>query len=69
LKLIIIITIFFQLLFADENSINIEPITVEAEHLTQEYNNYSKHDLEARDIDSLDDLGSVQDSVSASSNS
>jgi iron complex outermembrane receptor protein len=66
LKLIIIIAIFFQLLFADENSINIEPITVEAEHLTQEYNNYSKHDLEARDIDSLDDLSAVLPSFSVS---
>jgi len=66
LKLIIIITIFFQLLFADENSINIEPITVEAEHLTQEYNNYSKHDLEVRDIDSLDDLSAVLPSFSVS---
>ncbi len=66
MKLIIIIAIFFQLLFADENSINIEPITVEAEHLTQEYNNYSKHDLEARDIDSLDDLSAVLPSFSVS---
>ncbi|OHE11670.1 MAG: hypothetical protein A3J96_04370 [Sulfurimonas sp. RIFOXYC2_FULL_36_7] len=66
MKLIIIIAIFFQLLFADEKSINIEPITVEAEHLTQEYNNYSKHDLEARDIDSLDDLSAVLPSFSVS---
>lgn len=67
MRFTIIIAIFFQLLLADKNGITIEPITVNAEFCIPDHNNdYSKHDMQARDIDSLDDLSMVVPSFSIS---
>lgn len=67
MKFIIIITIFFQLLLADKNSVNIEPIAVQAQYLLPEHdNNYPKNELDMRDLNSLDDLSAVVPSFSVS---